>query len=223
MNERIYGLATALMVFNALILLYFYFYESFNRVFVLIVKRSLLFFLFLLSTNLWFLSFFLLPSDEAYTEPIEDDSTASGAKTPAKAANKKSAKTPSSSAKKGGGGAGGASAAEKAATAQLLELLELADALISPALELDIEAAAAAAAAAASGNGGASADNDDNDNGNGNGYTGSSEIGAGMSTGGEHTGPAVEALVEAAAAQPSLKPLLTDWQLFVGRLLDDSG
>ena len=207
------------MVFNALILLCFYFYESFNRVFVLIVKRSLLFFLFLLSTNLWFLSFFLLPSDEAYTEPIEDDSTASGAKTPAKAAHKKSAKTPSSSAKKGGGGAGGASAVEKAATAQLLELLELADALISPALELDIEAAAAAAAA--SGNGGASAADDDN--GNGNGYTGSSEIGAGMSTGGEHTGSAVEALVEAAAAQPSLKPLLTDWQLFVGRLLDDSG
>jgi len=175
-------------------------------------------FLFLLSTNLWFLSF-LLPSDEAYTEPIEDDSTAAGAKTPAKAAHKKSAKTPSSSAKKGGGGAGGASAVEKAATAQLLELLELADALISPALELDIEAAAAAAAA--SGNGGASAADDDN--GNGNGYTGSSEIGAGMSTGGEHTGSAVEALVEAAAAQPSLKPLLTDWQLFVGRLLDDSG
>lgn len=158
---------------------------------------------------------FYLSSDEAYTEPIEDDTT-SGAKTPAKAANKKGAKTPSSSAKKGGGGAGGASAVEKAATAQLMELLELADALISPALELDLEAAAATATAT-SGSGA----NDDGGDSN----LGSSEVSAGSSSGtcGEHTGPAVEALVEAAAAQPSLRPLLTDWQLFVGRLLDDSG
>lgn len=103
---------------------------------------------------------------------------------------KKGAKTPASSAKKGG--AGGASAVEKAAAAQLLELLALADLLVSPAIELDHQASQANANQATEGGGG-------------------------------HTGAAVAALVEAAAAQPSLRPLLTDWQLLARRLLDDGG